>query len=277
MLLHELLSKFYLSLEGTVSPRTIRWYRERLTPLKRLSDQPVTDVRPDDLYQIYADLVQSGQYSVYTLHGFVRAWRRLFRWAHLEGFIDSNPASRLRFPQLPDEPPKGISDADIVKMLRACTNIRDRAIILFLTDTGARLGGVAGLKIDDLDLERRRALVREKGRRARFVFFSEATSQALREWLASRHDNDPRVFPLSPEGIYSMLRRCAQRAGIKGRWNPHAFRHAFARRLLSNGGNLAQVSQLLGHSTIYVTAQFYGRFAIDELQLFHERYNKLNI
>lgn len=268
---------FYHAMEGTVSERTLQWYRQRLAPLESLANKDIASITTNDLREIYTGLLHKGTYSPHTLHGFIRAWRRLFRWIYREGHIPTNPADRLRFPPLPQEPPKGINDNDLPKLLAACKNDQHRALILFLADTGARLGGVLRLRREDLDIASRRALVREKGNKARYVYFGEATVTALQKWLNSRTDDDPRVFLLGADGVRSMLKRCARRAGLSGRWNPHAFRHGFARRILANGGNLAQVSQLMGHSTIYVTAQFYGRFATKELQEFHSRYNKLPI
>jgi len=50
-----------------------------------------------------------------------------------------------------------------------------------------------------------------------------------------------------------MLKRRAKRAGVQGRSNPHAFRHAFAREYLMSGGDLATLYQLMGHGSVKVT------------------------
>ena len=71
------------------------------------------------------------------------------------------------------------------------------------------------------------------------------------------------------------MRRLAGKAGIKGRFNPHSLRHAFARRVLQQGADLATVSQLMGHSSVEVTVRFYARWADDELGELHDRYSPL--
>jgi len=256
-----------------LSPETLNWYKKHLRLLEPLFDKRLDEISSYDLRGLYRKLEQR-DYSPYTLHGILRAWRRLFRWAIQVGLTERYPMT-LPFPRLPDEPPKGISDEDLRRMLaEARKKPRDYALVLFLADTGVRRSGLLSLTWDDVLLDIRRALVREKGK-VRMVFFGEETERALRRWREEAPPDEPRVFPLTENGLYDLLRRLAQRAGVEGPYNPHAFRHALARRLLMNGGNLAQVSQILGHSTVEVTVRFYGRFSVDELQRFHARYNRL--
>ena len=66
--------------------------------------------------------------------------------------------------------------------------------------------------------------------------------------------------------VIQMLRRMGKRAGVSGRVNPHAFRHAFAREFMLNGGDIGTVSQILGHTQIAVTKQFYAVFSTEELK-----------
>ncbi len=73
-----------------------------------------------------------------------------------------------------------------------------------------------------------------------------------------------------------MLRRLAKRAGVEERVNPHAFRHGFAREYLKNGGDLASVSNLLGHSQITLTAANYAVFLVKEHWDKHKQFNLVN-
>ena len=74
----------------------------------------------------------------------------------------------------------------------------------------------------------------------------------------------------------ALLRRHATSAGVTGRVNPHAFRHAFAREYILNGGDLASVSGMLGHSRIAVTKQFYAVFQAEELRAKHEVFSPVS-
>ena len=67
----------------------------------------------------------------------------------------------------------------------------------------------------------------------------------------------------------------AKRAGVTGPHGSHSFRHAFAIACLMNGCDLASLSQILGHSSVAVTADVYGRFVTKQLQEMHERHSPL--
>lgn len=204
-----------------------------------------------------------------------------------EELLESNPAARLELPDLPNEPPKDISHADMVRMLETAraSDIRDYALVCFLADTGCRVGGAAGLRLSDLKLDQGRALVREKGRggkrKARHVYLKERTVNVLQSWLSVRpREKGDAVFvgaqgPLTESGIYQVLKRLASKAGVDGHHNPHSFRHGWARGALRNGASIGDVSQILGHSHIWVTMRFYGRWADDELKERHDEFSWL--
>lgn len=302
MLLSEAQQVFELALIGEVSPATIRWYRQRVGSLvKCLGDVDIERITVDDLRRWRAWLVGRseryadhptrpdlpGRLSPWTVNNHVRGVRRFFRWLVEEGHLERNPAERVKPPPLPDEPPKDLNQADLDRLLAAAraSGPRNYAIICFLADTGCRVGGLAGLRLDDLDLERRQATVREKGRggsKARDVYFSHKTAQALQAWLDIRPRTGERyVFlgqrgPLTESGIYQVLKRLARRVGITGRWNPHSFRYGWARGALRKGADLGTVSQLLGHSDISVTARFYARWADPELAERQRKFSWLN-
>jgi site-specific recombinase XerD len=271
------------------SPRTVQSYREKLGHLLTfLSDVDVGSITIDDLRRWVVGMYER-ELSPFTVAGRIRHAKRLFNFLEIEGAIESNPARRIKTPRPKRKEPKGISWEDFLALLKTTEggtpiDVRDQAVMMLLLDTGCRVGGLCGLTIDDLDLERRRALVREKGDKARFVFFQEETARALAVWLAMRpRDKGPWLFVslhgksdrLSARGISHMLKRRGARAGVVGPVNPHAFRHGFARLYLMNGGDLGTLSDILGHSDVSVTKLFYGVFLTDELQARHARFSPI--
>ena len=77
----------------------------------------------------------------------------------------------------------------------------------------------------------------EKGDRPRYVFFGQECAQAILDYIETRPVYAPdelwlnRSFkPLTTSGIYHLLRKTAERAGVK-RFNPHSFRHRLAKKL----------------------------------------------
>lgn len=246
---------------------------------------------------------QQGSLSPFTLRGHVRAMRRFWRWLHKKGFIDADPAIELPMPKKPKIAKRGIAENDQQAILDAArppdlagmdsvtrqvlTKIRDYAILQFLDATGCRLGGLSHLLLADLRLDdpnpriARRVLVIEKGEKERYVFLSPAAFQSLRQWLLVRPPcPDSNVFvgcangktdwhALHEGGIYEIVKRYAKIAGVKkpgALWSPHQWRHRFGRRWLERGGDLSRLAQLMGHTTVQITAEHYGQFEIDALQ-----------
>lgn len=275
----DLVRIFLESQNGFISETTLRWYTFYLRPLiEHLGNRKASTITTNDLISIF-HLVKTDEHRPYTLFNFVRGWKRLFRWAVDEGYLGVNPAKKLRTPPIPKKSPAGILKDDLSKMLETASKTgtpeRDFALVLFVADTGVRLGGVASLTVDRLDVQKRRAIVIEKGRggkKERVVFFSSRAAVALENWLEKRGErDDQRVFLLKPHGIYQLFKRLAHKSGITGKWNPHSFRHAYARKLLAEGVSIGVVSHLMGHSNVQVTIDFYGRFSNDELQEIYDK------
>jgi len=105
--------------------------------------------------------------------------------------------------------------------------VRDWALLLYLRNTGAQISGLVGTYVSDLDLQNKRLYVMDKGGFGHYIYFGEVAFSALVGCVVSRDPGDA-LFGLSRGSAYSMLRRLAVRCGVK-RFNPHSFRHAFAR------------------------------------------------
>lgn len=264
----------HLELAG-LSPATVRFYRTQLGRFCEDGDigaQPLSGLDPVDLLSWQA-LVFARKQSPYSKGAQIKAVKRLFRWLFQRGVLPVNLAADLRLPHLPKGARAGISEANVERILAAAQgNPRDYALLRFLECNGARRGGAATLRWGDLDLERRRATITEKGEKTRQVPLSEAAMAAL---CALQEDQDTAesepVFGLSATGVSQVLRRYKQRLGIREKVSPHQWRHRFARRAIQRGMDISQVAQLLGHESITVTERFYGQFTIDQLQQVYER------
>lgn len=312
MRLSEAMDLFYISMEGIVSDSTIKFYKNRLPSLiHSMGDVDISKVTLDDLRLWRSKLSKreikyekhkyhpqvKGKLSPYYIRQHVKCVRRFFNWCFEDGKILDNPAHRLKLPPKPDQPRKGISKSDLTKMIMSSSEVRDQAIILFLADTGCRVGGLTHLKIDHIDLDNNRAIIFEKGKggnaKKRIVFFGERTAHALSRYLVQRPSNSvihPDAIPfiflglrksgsfyerLTENGVYQALKRIAQKCGVKG-YNPHNFRHGAIRGWLNNGMPLSLASQLAGHSSVSVTSDIYGTANENELSEAHSEYTWLN-
>jgi site-specific recombinase XerD len=288
------------------SQRTVGDYRQKLGALLAfLGDVPVDQIAVADLRRWIAELrtrglrwpdhphrpTTEGGLSPASVAGYVRAAKRLFNFLHQEELIPTNPARRIKGAKPKRGEPKGISREDLRRLLRATAGdepnqIRNHALITFLADTGCRVGGLVGLRIADLDLDAKTALVVEKGEKPRRIFFSELTRAALQRWLAVRPqastdhvwikfgDRGPGEV-ITTQGVREMLRRLKTSARVEGPCNPHAFRHGFAREYLLSGGDMGTLADILGHADIATTWQSYAIFRTAELAEKHSRHSPI--
>ena len=287
MLLQACLEDFEDARYGEIGEATLTWYMQMLSSLGELyGDVPIEAMTPQQM-QAWRRHVFQGV-TINTRRGYITAVKVFFSWCIEAGYITTSPAARLRMPPLPDQEPKAISPEDRRKMLNAATTHRDRAVLYFLADTGCRAEELCNLPFRDLALDSRRAYVYGKGKggkgKGRWIFFSKHTRSVLAAYLRERSTIQPQdaLFiglrgPLQYDGVYQLVKRVAEKAGVTKRHNPHSFRHAAARDWLQNGADLATVSQLLGHSDVGVTARYYGRWSISELSDWHNRVSPFSI
>ena len=178
-----------------------------------------------------------------------------------------------------------MSEAHYLAMRAEAGCARDLALIDMLWASGCRLAGLLSMRLPGLELWRggnefrAAALVTEKFGRTRYVYARSPQADSLRDWLDERpavaHDA---VFlavgdrahgkPLTAIGVQHVLRRLRQDAAIPAGepTNAHAFRHAYAIRMLDTGHDLAAVSAWLGHADPAFTARTYVTRREDELR-----------
>lgn len=285
------------------SQRTIEGYQRQLGYLNHfLGDPEIEAITTADLRRYAAHLherthrflshpntaPQAGGLARDSIASYLRSVKRLFAWLTAEELLQRNPAAGLLLPRPPAREPKAYDTSAFIRMVAATlgdapTERRDCALLLFLADTGCRVGGLSHLCVDDVNLAQCTARLVEKGNRVRTVPFSPLTADALAAWLAVRPPTHEHWLflnlgtrrteeRLTEDAIGEVLRRLKRRANVQGRANPHSFRHGFAREWLRAGGDLGSLSQLLGHSDPSITLRFYSRFAPSELHEAHERY-----
>ena len=276
-----------IALQGKAE-QTKRWYRCRLSLLLRFLGETrlLFDVMESDLID-WCESIERQGLSPDTLHGYIRAARRLFRWLYKRGMMPADISQDVALPRLPRRGRSGISDhhASLILDEAKRWSVRDYAMLLVFASTNARRGGVAALCMSDLDLAApepycRRLQVFEKGLRERTVVMDDETLSALRAWVAVRPPGSEHVFvtvkgrPLKVDSVSEVIDRYKSRLGIKGRCSPHQWRHRWFRRVLSNKMPLVQAAQLGGHENVEVTYQYYGQFAVDELQDAYDKHYK---
>ena len=163
-----------------------------------------------------------------------------------------------------------VAPGEVVRFLEVITESQDRAIFLLLLRTGMRGGELVGLRVGDVDLDRRTLYIRHgiaKMAKSRVVYFSDDASAALGAWLKERGVvPTERLFfcwptlSLTRGTINWRFQRYRRLAGIVPPYTAHSLRHTFATELLNAGVSLVSVQELLGHERISTT-QIYARLS----------------
>jgi site-specific recombinase XerD len=262
-----------------MSPRTVTAYLEAVNQLAaflRRQGMPteLPAIHREHVEAFIADILQ--RYKPATANQRHRSLQQFFKWAVEEGEIRESPMIHMKPPLIPEVPAAVRRVDELRRVLKACEGQdfearRDTAIVRLFCDTGIRRDEMAGIKVDDLDLELNAVEVLGKGRRPRAVPFGSKTAQALDRYLrirAQRKDAASpwlwlgKAGPLTWSGIYRLIRRRGVEAGIPD-LHPHQLRHSFAHSWLSAGGSEVGLMRLAGWRSRTMLGR-YGASAADE-------------
>lgn len=287
MLLSDAVLRYVSARKGVVSTETVTWYENKLKRLVRyLNDPDIADIALEDLEGVRSELLDSGV-TKQTVDGYIRCFRTFFKWVYEHRKttkVKENAAADLKRPKVPDVPPKRINKESVVILLRSAMgagrvdlgrdhgfeDIRDYALLRFFAMTGARRGGVHGLKLGDVNLGDHSARVHEKGNKSRIIYYDPDTAAALFEYLEVRpvvaHDwlwVTRAGTHLTVNGIRQIIRRVCERAGLPD-IGAHRLRHTFAFESVDAGADPDQLREQLGHNHLSTTYKSYVRWTDKE-------------
>ncbi len=200
-----------------------------------------------------------------TLRGF-------FRFLDRAGLAHNAAIGGIRTPRVPQSVPKALTEADARMAVEAVGDLsdepwvarRDTALLLLLYGCGLRIG-------EALALNRSQApagetmVVTGKGSKQRMVPVLPVVARAIDDYLAAcpypLGDDDPlfvgvRGKRLNAGVVQRQVRRLRALLGLPETATPHALRHSFATHLLSGGGDLRTIQELLGHASLSTTQRY---------------------
>lgn len=248
------------------SPVTLKAYKLQHNLLVRyFGNMKLNDITYQNLKNYLYDQTHLKPASLGHRIRFVRSF---FRWAHDEGYIEKNPASRLQEPKQGKRVPKSLNDEEIETLRVYCKSALENVIVELLYATGCRIGEVVKLNKNDISWENRTVIVNGKGDKEREVYFTIRCEIWLKRYLKERKDNDVALIVtervphrMSIAQIRYILKRIARRSDLEINVYPHRMRHSFAMHLLDNYAPMEVIKDLLGHQkleTTYLYAQLSG-------------------
>jgi len=262
-----------------LSPRTIEFYELEL----RLFCEWAAPVGVARLGDVTSGVVRRGVGELGGRrgpgggHASYRALKAWLRWCWLEFEMAGRcPMDRVAPPRRPRELLAPVEVSTVQALLDACggngfLDVRDRAILGVLLDTGLRASELLALRKGDIDEAGRVAVAHGKGDKARVVFLVEGVLAAVRRYrrfLAAVPDGGPLWLTdqgraLRYGGLVALMRRRARAAGGEApTW--HSFRRAFALGALRAGADVPSLRLLMGHESTEVLVRY---LALDESDL----------
>lgn len=214
------------------------------------------------------------------------AARAFLGWAAQTGRAPADPSLRLGAPRARRTLPGVLKQGEAASLLDVAgvaaddddpVALRDRAALELLYASGIRIGELAALDVDDVDLDRNVVRVLGKGGKERVVPFGGPARHALLAWLQRGR---PRLAT-EASGPALLLGRRGRRvdarqirsavhallAHVPGAPDvgPHGLRHSAATHLLEGGADLRLVQELLGHASL-ATTQVYTHVSVERLR-----------
>jgi|LDZU01.1.fsa_nt_gi site-specific recombinase XerD len=259
------------------SAGTIRFYQKKLSKfvnycLKREVNE-MESLTPRLIREYFLWLEEREEHTAGGIHAFYRALKAFLRWYEteneLKGWVDSIFKVKIKPPQLDPLDP---ADIKAVEKMIAVAGTRDKAILMFMLDTGVRASELLALNLENVNtITGVVQVLHGKGGKFRTVYIGRRTRIALRKYLKERTDKNNALFinryqeRLLPTGLRQILRRLSKLANVEYQ-SPHSFRRLFAISMLRSGVDIYTLQLLMGHADIQVLKRYLKITQQDALQ-----------
>lgn len=268
---------------------TVVWYRDYVSRIVAwLTSQGIASPESITLDHLraYMVYVQGRGLGPKTIHHHATAAKVFTKWLMVEGLTSTDPGARLPRPKVPKQVLPALTKDDVKKLLAACEYERDKALLLFMLDTGARCAETAAVNVGDVDTRTGAVTITQgKGQKGRTVFIGPQTRRALTRYLLTRDDLSDEAplwtsrrpgfvgDRLTHWGVMLAIRHIGELAGVHV--HPHKLRRTMAVWSLRAGMDIARLAALLGHSDLH-TIHKYLALVDDDLRDAHREHGPVD-
>ena len=262
----------YLQFERRYSPLTVEGYQRDILQFSSWLSKlelitTINTTKEFHVRQWVSQLHREGLNSR-SLQRKLSSLRGYFRYQIKHKHLIVNPAIDIRAPREAKRLPQALDIEQIDKLLDIPDDdyigSRDKAILELFYSSGLRLAELAGLTLQDIDLDEALITVLGKGSKIRTIPIGSKAISSLQNWLAHRaaisnSSQSSYLFlskqgnPISHRNIQLRVSHWQKEQGISQQVYPHKLRHSVASHLLQSSGDLRAVQEFLGHSDISST------------------------
>lgn len=239
----------YITVTKALSPRTVEAYRHDLEQIETAAGRPLIELENPDVLKLLGGIENKR-----TLNRKLSSLNAFFAFCHSRRFLAET--ERFALAKIPKNLPKFLSYEAIETGLshigtQKWTDLRDRALIVFLYATGVRISEALAVERSDFEGEWLR-IRHGKGEKERLVPIANEASAMIDRYLRAVPFERDRLWlnyrgtPLSRISAFKITQKYL---GV----SPHVLRHSYATALILGGADLRVVQELLGHASLLST------------------------
>ncbi len=244
----------------------LTWWKDKLGPFKLSAITPaIVSRQRDELLAENIGTAESPKWrSPSTVNRYLAALAKAMSDAVREWhWLRENPVRQVAKGPESQGRVRFLSDAERVRLLEACraSGLRELELIVLLAlTTGMRKGEILGLRWQDIDIDRRQAVLHwTKNRERRAVLIVPRVADMLAERQRVRRQDTDLVFPLpgfdKPVEVAHWFERALAAAKIED-FRFHDLRHTAASYLAMSGATTQEIAAVLGHKTLAMVKRY---------------------
>ena len=281
----------WLEAERRYSPYTVRSYRRDIEEFVAYCEAEDGDFDPAKVTRKRVEewmvhLFDERGLKATSVNRALATLRTFWRWLLTHNHVEKDILSTLRQFKMPKRLPTFVPDTrmeDVIDELREdiesddFVRLRDALIVLLIYTAGLRLSELVEANMGDLTADYTSLRVMGKGRKERIQPLVKSLGGVLKKYFIQISSQNiciaqKKALILSLKGerisrrtVERIVEKKLKGVGIQGKTSPHVLRHTFATRVLNEGGDLREIQELLGHSSLKAT-QVYTHLDIERLK-----------
>ena len=275
----------YIRYERNLSPMTVMTYEQFLRDFESYfrgldTTADWTTVDADIIRDWLEQMLDNGAKAT-TVNTALSAVRSFFRYALRRKLVEKDPAHLIEGPKKSKPLPQFVREKEMDELIDdkewgdTFIDVRARAILILLYETGVRVSELTGLDDEDLDVTAGQLEVTGKRNKQRIVPFGQELATAIGQYVNQRDTEVERQTTalfvtdkgerMTRQQVYAIVRRYLGEVTTLKKRSPHVLRHSFATAMLNNGAGLESVKKLLGHESLETT-EIYTHTTFEQLK-----------
>lgn len=256
---------------------TIKHYVDTINQLYKYIDRemPIEDLTIKTFDQFMMTLRDNDSMNDTTLYTYGRDLKTLFYFFMKQEYM---PTFKIKLAKADKQPIETYTDDELKKMLRKpnlkqCTfqEYKSWVIVNFLLSTGIRQHSLINIKVKDVDFDNELVYVNvTKNRKPLIIPLNQDILKILKEYLKYRNHESKEDYlfcnvfgkQLTKSTVYHGLWHYNKNRNVETT-GMHRFRHTFAKKWVTMGGNVVTLSKILGHSSLAITENYLNILTCD--------------